>query len=86
VLEELQKRYGLYDVQAGKIVKKKIKKEVYSETFDDKTTQLKLTKQRMGYSLHKIAGMIKRRISFYTLYENSDELELLKIQHELLRE
>lgn len=39
----------------------------------------------MGYTLHKIATMIKRRVTFYSLYENSDELELLKIQHELLK-
>lgn len=69
----------MHDVEVGKIVKKKIKKEVFSDTFDDKTTQLELTRKRMGFSLHKVATMIKRRISFYSLYENSDELELLKI-------
>jgi len=62
-----------------RIVKKKIKKEAYSDNFDDKYTQLTLTKKRLGFSLYKIAGMIKRRMSFYTLYENVDELELLKI-------
>lgn len=85
VLEPIHQRYGMYEVEVGKIVKKKIKKEVFLDTFDDKQTQLNLTKKRMGYTLHKIATMIKRRITFYSLYENSDELELLKIQHELLK-
>jgi len=78
-LEEIHQRYGCYEVEIGKIVKKRVKKEVFSETFDDRTTQLELTKKRMGYTLHKIATMIKRRITFYSLYENSDDLELLKI-------
>lgn len=85
VLEPIHQRYGMYEVEVGKIVKKKIKKEVFLDTFDDKQTQLNLTKKRMGYTLHKIATMIKRRITFYSLFENSDELELLKIQHELLK-
>lgn len=85
VLEPIHQRYGMFEVEVGKIVKKRIKKEVYLDTFDDKQTQLDLTKKRMGYTLHKIATMIKRRITFYSLFENSDELELLKIQHELLK-
>jgi hypothetical protein len=86
VLEEINVRYCQFDVKDGKIVRHRFKKEAYSENFDDKTTKLNLTKERIGYTLHKIATMIKRRVTFYSLFEASDELELLKIQHKLLKE
>ena len=86
MLEEINVRYCQFDVKDGKIVRHRFKKEVYSENFDDKNTKLKLTKVRIEYSLHKIATMIKRRVTFYSLFEASDELELLQIQHKLLKE
>ena len=79
-------RYCQFDVKDGKFVRHRFKKEAYSENFDDKNTKLKLTKVRIEYSLHKIATMIKRRVTFYSLFEASDELELLQIQHKLLKE
>lgn len=85
-LEWLHKTYGRREIVDGKI--KKIahhEPEGSSSSFDDKFTILTITQQRLGLSFFKIAGMIKRRVSFYTIYQHEDEIEMLKARHDLMQ-
>lgn len=84
-LNQLQETYGRLEAYGGEVRKMVYSEDANSYSFDDKSTILAITQKRLQMSFYAVAKLIKRRVSFFSIYQHEDEIEMLKARHELLQ-